>query len=304
MKINNKGYASTIIMFSILTLFLISMLMLVKTMSNSSTLNKKITEKVVDNINYDASGTVQDQIAELNTTITSMQNQIDNIKGEVINEIYPVGSIYMSTEDDTIEKVQSKFGGIWEKYASGTTLISSGIYTKSDGNTIVYKVGDKGGSISTILNASNIPNLSVKGTTNSTGNGYSINYTIEDKNTSSSGNHIHNIFPNCINCTGTGSTNNPSGSVMAWYYYMYSPSQNSGMNYLAYDKLSLDTSFSGGKTSTNGSHSHTFSDKYVSGISGILSHSHTFTGNYVNNNVKEISIQNPYTVVYMYKRAS
>ena len=76
------------------------------------------------------------------------------------------------------------------------------------------------------------------------------------------------------------------------------------MNYLAYDKLSLDTSFSGCKTSTNGSHSHTFSDKYVSGISGILSHSHTFTGNYVNNNVKEISIQNPYTVVYMYKRAS
>ena len=55
MKINNKGYASTIIMFSILTLFLISMLMLVKTMNNSSTLNKKITEKVVDNIDYDSS---------------------------------------------------------------------------------------------------------------------------------------------------------------------------------------------------------------------------------------------------------
>ena len=80
MKINNKGYASTIIMFSILTLFLISMLMLVKTMSNSSTLNKKITEKVVDNINYDASGTVQAQIAELNTTITSMQNEITSLK--------------------------------------------------------------------------------------------------------------------------------------------------------------------------------------------------------------------------------
>ena len=80
MKINNKGYASTIIMFSILTLFLISMLMLVKTMNNSSSLNKKITEKVVDNINYDASGTVQAQIAELNTTITSMQNEITSLK--------------------------------------------------------------------------------------------------------------------------------------------------------------------------------------------------------------------------------
>ena len=80
MKINNKGYASTIIMFSILALFLLSMLMLVKTMNNSSSLNKKITEKVVDNIDYDASGTVQNQIFELNTKITSMQNEITSLK--------------------------------------------------------------------------------------------------------------------------------------------------------------------------------------------------------------------------------
>ena len=145
MKINNKGYASTIIMFSILALFLISMLMLVKTMNNSSSLNKKITEKVVDNINYDASGTVQDQILELKTTITSMQNQIDNIKGEVINEIYPVGSIYMSTEDDTIEKVQSKFGGIWEKYAQGRTLIGEGTGTDSNGLVQTFTNGSMGG---------------------------------------------------------------------------------------------------------------------------------------------------------------
>ena len=80
MKINNKGYSSTIIMFGILALFLVSMLMLVKTMNNSSSLNKKMTEKVVDNIDYDASGTVQNQIFELNTKITSMQNEITSLK--------------------------------------------------------------------------------------------------------------------------------------------------------------------------------------------------------------------------------
>ena len=126
MKINNKGYASTIIMFSILTLFLISMLMLVKTMNNSSSLNKKITEKVVDNIDYDASGSVQDRLSVL-------ENKVSNLKSEVINEIYPVGSIYMSTEDDTIEKVQSKFGGIWEKYSQGRTIIGEGTGTDSNG---------------------------------------------------------------------------------------------------------------------------------------------------------------------------
>ena len=157
MKINNKGYAITIIMFSILTLFLISMLMLVKTMNNSSSLNKKITEKVVDNINYDVSGTIQDQIAELKTTITSMQNQIDNIKGEVINEIYPVGSIYMSTEDDTIEKVQSKFGGTWEKYSQGRTIIGEGTGTDSNGLVKTFTNGSTGGEYTHTLNISEMP---------------------------------------------------------------------------------------------------------------------------------------------------
>ena len=74
MKINNKGYASTIIMFSILTIFLVSMLMLVKTMSNSSALNKKITEKVVDNIDYDSSGSVQDRLTTLENQLKNMEN--------------------------------------------------------------------------------------------------------------------------------------------------------------------------------------------------------------------------------------
>ena len=159
MKINNKGYASTIIMFSILTLFLISMLMLVKTMNNSSSLNKKITEKVVDNINYDASGTVQAQIAELNTTITSMQNQINNIKGEVINEIYPVGSIYMSEKDDTVEKVQSKFGGKWEK-VTDRFLVGAGtsypVSTTGGNKTHSHKCGFQyGGYFGMVLLESN-----------------------------------------------------------------------------------------------------------------------------------------------------
>ena len=148
MKINNKGYASTIIMFSVLTLFLISMLMLVKTMNNSSSLNKKITEKVVDNINYDASGSVQDQILE-----------IDNIKGEVINEIYPVGSIYMSEKDDTVEKVQSKFGGKWEKVTDRFLVGASTSYpvsTTGGNKTHSHKYGIQyGGYFGMVLLESN-----------------------------------------------------------------------------------------------------------------------------------------------------
>ena len=256
MKINNKRYASTIIMFSILTLFLISMLMLVKTMSNSSTLNKKITEKVVDNINYDASGTVQDRLNELEIKYTNLQNQIDNIKGEVINEIYPVGSIYMSTEDDTIEKVQSKFGGKWEIYANGRTLVSAGTYTKPDGNTIVYKAGDSGGNVSTTLNSSNIPSLSVTGTTNS------------------SGQHNHSTIGYVYESWRSGTL--PAFTV-AWAASTFKWA---------------DSAVIGGDQTASG---------YTTNSGA---HTHTFTGNYTNNNVKDISIQNPYIVVYMYRRIS
>ena len=157
MKINNKGYASTIIMFSILTLFLISMLMLVKTMNNSSTLNKKITEKVVDDIDYDASGTVQGRLNELEIKYTNLYNQLSNTEKNIIDKIYPVGSIYMSTEDDTIEKVQDKFGGEWEKYSQGRTLIGEGTGTDSNGLVQTFTNGSMGGEYTHKLTIAEMP---------------------------------------------------------------------------------------------------------------------------------------------------
>ena len=182
MKINNKGYASTIIMFSILALFLISMLMLVKTMNNSSSLNKTITEKVVDNIDYDASGTVQDKLKILDS-------RIDNIENSMLDKMYPVGSIYMTTTYSTTEEVTNAIGGEWEKYAQGRTIIGEG----TDESGYIYQSGQKGGNKSVTLSSSNIPSLSVTGTTNSTGNGYSIGYGSSNRTTSSNGDHNHRI---------------------------------------------------------------------------------------------------------------
>ena len=285
MKINNKGYASTIIMFSILTLFLISMLMLVKTMNNSSSLNKKITEKVVDNIDYDASGTVQDQILELKTTITSMQNQIDNIKGEVINEIYPVGSIYMTTTYSTTEEVTNAIGGEWEKYAQGRTIIGEG----TDESGYIYQSGQKGGNKSVTLSSSNIPSLSVTGTTNSTGNGYSIGYGSSNRTTSSNGDHNHRIN---IGFNQNGYNYNiPKSIYLVW---------NTGVKYT--NSVISNQNSTSWYTLNSGAHTHTVADYYANSISGVAAHTHTFTGNYTNNNVSAISTESPYVVTYMYRR--
>ena len=279
MKINNKGYASTIIMFSILTLFLISMLMLVKTMNNSSSLNKKITEKVVDNIDYDASGTVQDKLKILDS-------RIDNIENSMLDKIYPVGSIYMTTTYSTTEEVTNAIGGEWEKYAQGRTIIGEG----TDESGYIYQSGQKGGNKSVTLSSSNIPSLSVTGTTNSTGNGYSIGYGSSNRTTSSNGDHNHGIN---IGFNQPGF----NGNIPAKNIYLV---WNTGVKYT--NSVISNQNFTSWYTLNSGAHTHTVADYYANSISGVAAHTHTFTGNYTNNNVSAISTESPYVVTYMYRR--
>ena len=278
MKMNNKGYASTIIMFSILTLFLISMLMLVKTMNNSSSLNKKITEKVVDNIDYDASGTVQDKLKILDS-------RIDNIENSMLDKIYPVGSIYMTTTYSTTEEVTNAIGGEWEKYAQGRTIIGEG----TDESGYIYQSGQKGGNKSVTLSSSNIPSLSVTGTTNSTGNGYSIGYGSSNRTTSSNGDHNHRIN---IGFNQNGYNYNiPKSIYLVW---------NTGVKYT--NSVISNQNSTSWYTLNSGAHTHTVADYYANSISGVAAHTHTFTGNYTNNNVSAISTESPYVVTYMYRR--
>ena len=60
----------------------------------------------------------------------------------------------------------------------------------------------------------------------------------------------------------------------------------------------------GNYTTTDGNHSHTYTNRYVTSISGIGAHSHTYTGYYTNNNQNSINISDPYTTVYRYKRTA
>ena len=56
--------------------------------------------------------------------------------------IYPVGSVYISVTDDTVAKVQERFGGTWVVFGQGRTLV--GVDT-SDGdfNTVQKASGSK-----------------------------------------------------------------------------------------------------------------------------------------------------------------
>ena len=53
--------------------------------------------------------------------------------------IYPVGSIYISVTDDTVAKVEARYGGTWEVFGSGKTLV--GVNTSDTDFSTVEKTG-------------------------------------------------------------------------------------------------------------------------------------------------------------------
>ena len=270
MKINNNGYASTIIMFSVLALFLVSMLMLVKTMSNSSSLNKKITEKVVDNVDYDASGSVQDRLSIL-------ENKVSNLKSEVINEIYPVGSIYMSTEDDTIEKVQSKFGGTWEKYSQGRTIMGEGIGTDSNGIIQTFANGSTGGEYTHKLTVAEMPSHS---------------HTID---------HTHNIASktyttSTASLTGTILMHNSEASTPVYHASGIFKENSISPNYTYVGGIQNVGATSVGIIGIDASHNHTVQ------IGSHKTESPSTTVSGTTGSTTSFNVQDPYIVTYIYKR--
>lgn len=125
----NKGFASSLIIFSLLILFLITLLILMNTLSNSSSLNNNIKKNIISDMNYDESNStsIENRLSELENKITSLEDKI-----------YPVGSIYMSLTYETTDKVSEKFGGTWEKMENSFLI----------GASDIYNIGTTGGNIS------------------------------------------------------------------------------------------------------------------------------------------------------------
>ncbi len=222
----------------------------------------------------------------------------NNLKTQLLNDTYPVGSIYMSTEDDTVEKVQNKFGGTWVKYAEDMTLV---------GASSSKAVNTTGGSSTVALTTDNLPSHSHSFTP--TGS-VSSSFTGSSVSTSTTGNHNH---------TGSGKTSTngahthtiTSSNGQIWTDEAGSHG-SSPIRYAPTTDLSLKSNAiyaaSAGNhdhtynftTSTTGNHSHTVTAK------GSVSSSFKGTAGTTGSTGKgtSFSVQNPYISVYMYKRTA
>ena len=205
---------------------------------------------------------------DFSTRISELENEISSLKEDTINEIYPIGSIYISTTDDTVEKVQNRFGGTWQVYGNGRTLMSSTDTSEQTGGESSYTYTPAGTVGNTALEVSQMPaHTHTRGTMNITG-GFQVNTSYYDY----------------------GGTTNP---IARWANgsFSHSESGREHPNALNYSRAVATNIF-------NFDASKTWSGE-TSSVGGGGTHTHTFTGTSVN-----IPTVSPYITVYMYKRTA
>ena len=237
-----------------------------------------------NNIGYtDNSSIGADNVqAAIDGTCTKFSNQLTNlkaeVKSEVINGMYPKGSIYITTELTTEKAVEEKFGGTWEKYGSGKTLIGD------DGSDYITNDKSKGSggktSVSTTLTVANLP--SHTHTVTSTGT-VSSTFTGTKSQTESAGSHTHNVYG--AYTTTSNTAGDATVAANGWIPLLYGQ---------LYNRDSMLTAA--------GAHTHSYTPSGT--VSSTFKGTSTTTSSTGSNTSFTTSTMQPYIVVYMYRRTA
>jgi microcystin-dependent protein len=147
----------------------------------------------------------KNQVAKI-TTITSDINTIKSQLNNILLQVYPIGSIYISTVN---KNPKDLFGGTWEPFAAGRTIIGNGTSDKA------FTAGNTGGSSTHTLTTSEMPSH--------THTQNSHNHTQNSHNhTQNSHNHSQNQHRHTIHRSGngggqwTGMAGSPSNTYEGW----------------------------------------------------------------------------------------
>ena len=242
-------------------------------LDNQATLSELSNEELTNELDE-----LKQRVAQLESNKADQSDlELVSSAKATINDIYPVGSIYITYTEDTAAKVQNKFGGTWEKIEDRFLL--------SDGDT--YTAGNTGGS------ATNAHTHSV--TASGTVNGHALTATEMPY-------HRHGIPA----LSGTAASAGSHSHGYRAYWTTITDGSNSGRVAASFNAQSGEDP---GSTTTKeaGAHTHSVttnaSNTEYAGSGG--SHSHTFTGTAVTSGISsDTNNMPPYLVVYMYKRTA
>lgn len=117
---------------------------------------QKEEQKMLDDL-YSEILIATNESSQITVNIQDLKTLIrEECKKEIINA-YPVGSIYISISETNPSEL---FGGEWERYGEGRTLIGAGTGTDINSISRTYTVGATGGEYAHRLTVSEMPSHS------------------------------------------------------------------------------------------------------------------------------------------------
>ena len=123
---------------------------------NGDNISETYLKEAVTNIS-ESNGTV---------TVTKSDGSSFTFSSFKLDNVYPVGSIYMSTSSTNPHNL---FGGTWEAYAQGRVLIGVGEGTDANGVKKTFNAGATGGEYEHTLTVGEMPKHSHTGTASEAG---------------------------------------------------------------------------------------------------------------------------------------
>lgn len=163
----NKGITLTALVVTIILLLILATIT-IRTITGDNGIIRKASEAV--NTYKIAEAEEQDELeylyGELNES-TEIKISLEKIKEIIRNEIkeneniklnaYPIGSIYISTENTNPSEL---FGGTWENYGQGRTLIGAGTGTDENDEAKIFEANTTGGEYNHKLTVAEMPSHS------------------------------------------------------------------------------------------------------------------------------------------------
>lgn len=105
--------------------------------------------------------TMKTAIDNLNSDVATNKTAIDNLKTQILEAVYPVGSVYVSITDSRDPADILGFG-TWEALPAGYGLVAQGTATAEDGSTLTFTAGKKSGEFKHQLTVGELPPCNAK----------------------------------------------------------------------------------------------------------------------------------------------
>lgn len=200
-----------------------------------------------------------------------LSERVEQLNVDLLEKVYPIGSIYISSVDTNPNSI---FGGIWEKFAKGRTLIGV-----DENDTVFQKAGTLGGHKEL--------------------QSHNHSFTGSSVTTSTTGNHTHTFTGTAVN---TGKSGNHSHTVRNVHYFDKAVAK--GTNYARWNSDGKSVTNDWGDVTTAGEHYHSITAQGNNSTTGNHAHTVTTAGSIGTAGTGNAGNMPPYITVYFWKRVA